>query len=542
MKFKIIFVMLFVFAVIVFAQEQSQTFLSLRQTGVEEFLKEHPEYDGRGTIVLILDTGVDMGIDGLTRTSTGDVKVIDVQDFTGQGDVALYEADTDEEDGVVYFVNENKNYSVAGAGKLGLSKVSGDYYIGLLPESLWKNSGSGVTDVNGNGKTDDNFYVVTFLTEQNGEQFWVAYFDTDADNDLSDEKPLRNYKEKYDSFFIPNKEGLPDFTMGLNIFPDEHRISFFFDDGSHGTHCAGIATGNQIGGNEFYGVAPGAYLMGLKLGNNNFAGGATVTESMKKAYLYADKISRERKEPCIINMSFGVGSEIEGHADIELFLNDLVKNNPYLYISTSNGNEGPGISTAGLPAATTAVFSSGAVLTKEVGADLYGASLNNDIILHFSSRGGEVSKPDVISPGACTSTVPNFSRGDRFWGTSMASPYSAGVMSLLLSAVAAEYPDVKVPSQLLYKAIRESAVWWDGYNHLDQGGGFINVLDAYKLLKKYIDDGEISKFETYTVTAFAPNMPGESAPNLYIRNGSYLTGNETFSFNVRRNNFIEYTT
>ncbi len=41
---------------------------------------------------------MDQGIDGLTHTSTGEVKVIDVQDFTGQGDVQLYEADIDEED------------------------------------------------------------------------------------------------------------------------------------------------------------------------------------------------------------------------------------------------------------------------------------------------------------------------------------------------------------------------------------------------------------------------------------------------------------
>ncbi len=42
--------------------------------------------------------------------------------------------------------------------------------------------------------------------------------------------------------------------------------------------------------------------MGFKLGNNNYAGGATISGSMKQAFLYADKISKERKEPCIINL------------------------------------------------------------------------------------------------------------------------------------------------------------------------------------------------------------------------------------------------
>ena len=73
---------------------------------------------------------------------------------------------------------------------------------------------------------------------------------------------------------------------------------------------------------------------------------------------------------------------------MEIFLENLTKENPYLYISLGAGNEGPGISSIGLPSASYAVVASGAVLTQEVGRDLYGATLNRDIILYFSSRGG----------------------------------------------------------------------------------------------------------------------------------------------------------
>jgi hypothetical protein len=159
--------------------------------------------------------------------------------------------------------------------------------------------------------------------------------------------------------------------------------------------------------------------------------------------------------------------------------------------------------------------------------------------MEFSSRGGEVNKPDVVAPGASTSTVPNWGSWDRFWGTSMASPYTAGVMSLLMSAAKGEYPDVKVPAPLLYKAVRESAVKIDNYTDLDQGGGYINVDLAYEILKKYIEEGEINKLETYTLQGFAPNMPNNNAPSIYIRNGSFLTGNEKYSFSIVRNNFID---
>lgn len=536
MNIRLLVLIFFLLTITILPQEEGQTFLSLTDTGVEEFIKVHPEYDGRGTIIIVLDTGVDMGIDGLTKTSTGEVKVIDAQDFTGQGDMPLVEADLTSKDGKDIFENDNKGFSVFADKNKMLKSADDNYWMSVLNETHLINSGSGAQDLNGNGVIDDKYFMVTYKTT---EDYWVVYFDTNGNGDLSDEKPLRNYKENFDAFTIQNQKGLTPITMALNIFPDEKRISVYFDDGGHGTHCAGIAAGFNIGDVGINGVAPGAKVIGLKLGNNNYPGGATVTESMKKSYLYADKLSKKLKVPCIVSMSFGVGSEIEGRSEMENFLADLLSKNPYLYVSTSNGNNGPGISSAGLPSSSSFVFSSGAVLTQEIARDNYGNILPYNMLLHFSSRGGEVSKPDVISPGAATSTVPNFDRGDKKWGTSMSCPYTSGVMALLLSAAEKEFPGVKIPSQLLYKIIREGAVKKDEYTYIDQGSGYINVLNSYEILKKYLKNNEISKFETYTVSSFAPNQPDNRSRNLYIRDGSFLTGDEVFSFNVKRDNTIK---
>ncbi len=537
MKTKFVFFAAMFFAIALFGQDSVQTFLSLERTGVAEFIKQNPEYDGRGTIVIILDTGVDMGIDGLLKTTSGETKVIDVQDFTKQGDIKFYEADVDKEDSYTEFSNEDEKLKIKTSSELSLKAEDDNFFIGGINESLWMNSGSGISDVNGNGTENDTFTFLTFKVLN--ENYWVVFLDLNNNGDLSDEKPIRNYKENLDAFSFATKEELPPFTMGLNIFPEEQIVSFHFDDGSHGTHCAGIAAGNMIDGENFNGVAPGAYLISLKLGNNNYSGGSTVAESMKKAFLYADKLSKERSEPCIINMSFGVGSEIEGHAEIEKFIDELTKENHYLYVCTSNGNEGTGISTSGMPAASKSIFSTGAILTQEVGRDLYGANLKDDVILYFSSRGGEVSKPDVIAPGACASTVPNFVGWDRFWGTSMASPYSAGVMSLLLSAAKVEFPDVKIPSQLLYRVVKESAVSMEVYQDIDQGGGYINVINAYELLKKYINNNEVNNFETYTTSGLSPNMPLNSASNIYLRDARYLKNDNSFRVSFSRDKYLD---
>jgi len=63
MKFKSFIVVFFLLIGTLLAQDSTQTFLALGTTGVENFQKTYPKYNGRGTIVFGLDTGIDMGID-----------------------------------------------------------------------------------------------------------------------------------------------------------------------------------------------------------------------------------------------------------------------------------------------------------------------------------------------------------------------------------------------------------------------------------------------------------------------------------------------
>ncbi len=63
--------------------------LPKKETQAHDFIKSNAVWDGRGMVVGILDTGVSPGSIGLSITTDGKPKIIDVVDCSGSGDVQL---------------------------------------------------------------------------------------------------------------------------------------------------------------------------------------------------------------------------------------------------------------------------------------------------------------------------------------------------------------------------------------------------------------------------------------------------------------------
>ena len=102
--------------------------MPLASTGVDRFLRAHPDFDGRGVLIGILDTGIDPSVPGLATTTTASPKLIDLRDFSAEGAVAL-EPVTPKGDSVAVGTRR-----LGGFGRVVALNTQGPYYAGTIAE------------------------------------------------------------------------------------------------------------------------------------------------------------------------------------------------------------------------------------------------------------------------------------------------------------------------------------------------------------------------------------------------------------------------
>ncbi len=495
-------------------------FLSTSTIGAGEFIANHPSYDGRGVIIAVCDSGVDLGLAGLDKTTTGENKIIDARDFSGQYSCKAEKAEVSKDDGSIYSGDGKHLY---GWDKSLPGMKLSELFVGYFEEEAAKNSE--VRDLNGNGREDDIFGFVLFEDKAGAKPEWKVLLDRNGDGSLEGEQPISDYSTGRKYFQLEGRDrhaGYLPMNLAVNIDPGKKEVAFYAADGSHGTHVAGIAAGYKIDGQEkFNGIAPGACVMGLKIGNNAYSGGATTPGSMISAWRYAVEKAKELNMPLVIQMSYGVGAEDEGMSQAEELIDQLLSENPEVCATVSNGNEGPQISTAGLPSCASNVLSIGAVLARTTAKDLYGAALAQDELFSFSSRGGEYDKPDFVCPGFAAATVPLWEEGRNVMrGTSMAAPQAAGAAALILSAAKAE--GLPIRRDILNAALRRSSKEIPGYNTIDQGWGLVNIERAYEIYKSLAKrENPVLSFKVETKS---PEMASGKGPAVFYRGAFYPKG------------------
>jgi subtilisin family serine protease len=464
----------------------AQGFMALNSSGVLSFAADHPTWDGRGVLIAILDSGIDPGVPGLALTADGSPKVLDLRDFSDEGRVRLQRA---VRHGDTLIVGDRR---VLGASRVAALAGDSPVWGGTITElDLGKGPAA---DLNGNGVVGDTLLVVVAKTTSG----WVLLADTDGDGTLANERPVHDYLVASELFgwyqhagADPRRGAAPvDIAVNLADSAGTPILDLFFDTSSHGTHVTGIAAGHNLYGVAGYdGVAPGAKVIGLKIANDAH-GGVSVTGSMVRALDYAIRFASERAMPLVVNLSFGVGNEREGTARIDAMIDSILAAHPDVVMTVAAGNDGPGLSSVGFPGSASRVISIGATLPPVFAGTRIGDP-GGESVASFSSRGGELAAPDIVLPGVAYSTVPNFAIGDeQESGTSMASPYGAGLAARLLSGLHAS--GRTVPARIIRQSLRMGARPLLASSAPDQGAGLPDLTRAWQWLAAPHDLAEIA--------------------------------------------------
>ena len=197
-----------------------------------------------------------------------------------------------------------------------------------------------------------------------------------------------------------------------------------YDDQGHGTHVASIAAGTGEGSSAYRGVAPGAALVGIKV-LDSAGSGSTSGIINGVNWLIANRATYGIR---VGNLSLGAAGCANGTDPLSAAVNTAVDSGIVMVVAA--GNDGPARCTIGTPAAAAKAITVGAS---------YDAGELGWALAEFSSRGptadGRV-KPDIVAPGRNIAAArANSTNGYVVYsGTSMATPFLAGVVGLMLDA------------------------------------------------------------------------------------------------------------
>ena len=519
-------------------------YMPIGDTGAAQFVQAHPTWDGRGTTIAIVDSGVDLAHPALQTTTTGERKIVDWVTMTDPTFTGTTNNDADPTWIQMDTQVSGPSFSAAGAT---WTAPAGAYRFGVFNERDPRLGGELGNDVNrdGNPAGSSGLFGVLWDTATNSVRV-----DANQNHSFADDPAMTDYKVNQDVAYFgtdnpatPIAERMPFVvqTDGKNKVVNIGIVS-----GAHGSHVSGITAANGMFGGAATGAAPGAKIVAIRV--CLFIAGCTA-HALLEGMIYAAK----QASVDVINMSIGGLPALNDGNNARAQLYDKLITQSKVQMFISAGNSGAGLNTIGDPSVASKVMSVGSYITNETWRSNYGSSTVNgrqDNMHPFSSRGPREDggfKPQIIAPGSAVSTIPTWQNPAgqclpyacsvgyaMFNGTSMASPQAAGAAALLVSAAkAAGYQHQ--PDQLR-QAMNSSARFIENYQAYEQGNGLIRVSQAWDLLKTNAKTVDISSSVAVNTVLSGFLATPAVGTGIYDREGVRAGDSYTRTYTLTRTN------
>jgi subtilase family protein/pre-peptidase len=482
--------------------ENSQ--LPTRDIGAPQFTAAHPTYDGRGVVIGILDTGIDVLTPELqtAKDINGNpvrkiIQWVNFNDPFSGLDPSWINMETQ--------VNVSGGSFTAGGNTYTGVPADGTYRFGVFSEDSISagseyaiNCGGGVAgaDLNRDGVCHQSFAAIWDTTSNT---VWV---DSNADKSFAGEKAMKDYNSSFDigTFGTDNPSTATRESVPFTIQTDgkDKFINIGVVGAEHGTHVAGIAAGKHFFGGAMNGAAPEAQIVSVRV---CVFGSSCTSAGLIDGMIYAEK----QANVDVINMSIGGLPALNDGNNARAILYNRLIDQSKAQMFLSAGNSGPGHNTVGDPSVAENAMSVGASVHQDTWFNDYGAVSNKvEGLFPFSSRGPREDgglKPNIVAPGAAISTVPAWEPTfplvtplppgyDLLNGTSMAAPEATGGAALLISA--AKQTGVQWQPAQLRQAINSGARYLPGEGAYEQGNGVMNVGAAWDILKQTVKPVDIT--------------------------------------------------
>jgi len=467
-------------------------YLPTSAIGAPQFIASHPTFDGRGVVVAVVDTNIDLLLPELRSAKALDgTPVPKFADIYSAAPNALVPKDGDSHIGG-YIRVPMETTVTASAGKLIYQNHTyavprdDEYRFGLLNERIAGPTG----DLNRDGNPAGSSELFAVLWNERTNTVWI---DTNQNFDFTDEKPLTDYGLHHDvgTFGTDDPKTEVRETVAFVVQTDApHKTVLVIPGyGPHGTGVTGAAFGAGFFGGKLDGVAPGAQIISISPGR-----GAQLTTGYIEAVITAMKDRRVD----IATIEFGNFLPLnDGRSTFSTIANRLTrKYGKLLFAGAGNGNDGlNGIMS---PADADEVIAVGSYMSRETSRVNYGVVLPdadnmNGYTSHGPTKEGRL-KPDLLAPTIVLSTKPGFLPGENQWGnyslpagyqvyggTSTSTPFAAAGAVLLISA--AKQSGVKYDPRRLRWAMLSSARFLANYSPEKQGAGLLQVPAAWEALK-----------------------------------------------------------